>query len=301
MSRYAPAMSPRGLSRALESAAKGTAQKVIAARSGLGSDQISKIFSGETEDPRWSTMIRLLRDGLGVSLDAFIGGKAETQLSPYDTNDDYRRLIDALARMDQRDRKRVIDFVEWIASSVKMAAVPGDNVLEFVPAKMPEVPKEMTEDELRSIANALGDVVEFRKGALWKEYEVPLVATVSAGKGIEIFETYEKVRQIPEYYWKAGARAVFKVRGHSMLDMGITDNDLLFVKPTAKPRSGEIVVCSLNGAAFVKEFERTKDGVRLISHSTSFEPMPVTDNDDLRVFGVVLGRTGDLTGERKKK
>jgi SOS-response transcriptional repressor LexA len=109
------------------------------------------------------------------------------------------------------------------------------------------------------------------------------------------------VRQIPEYYWNAGARAVFKVRGHSMLDMGITDNDLLFVKPTDKPKSGDVVICSLNGAAFVKEFERTKQGVRLISHSDDYQPMTVGGDDDLRVFGVVVGRTGDLMGNRRKR
>jgi SOS-response transcriptional repressor LexA len=130
---------------------------------------------------------------------------------------------------------------------------------------------------------------------------VPLVATVSAGSGIEIFETYEKVRQIPEYYWKAGARAVFKVRGHSMLDMGITENDLLFVRPTTRPKTGDVVICSLNGSAFVKEFERTKTGVRLVSHSDEYQPMEVSEADDLRVFGIVVGRTGDLTGNRRRR
>lgn len=280
----------------------GLQQKDLAFRARVPQATVSRMLSPDDENESKLSSVLPVIAALKLRVSEVFDDSAPlpaSRLTPYDVNPLYRKLIDTVHKMAEQDRSMLLSVVDWLASHA--TARMTDNVLEFVPAKMPEVPKEMTEDELRSIANALGDVVEFRKGALWKEYEVPLVATVSAGKGIEIFETYEKVRQIPEYYWKAGARAVFKVRGHSMLDMGITDNDLLFVKPTAKPRNGEIVVCSLNGAAFVKEFERTKDGVRLISHSTSFEPMPVTENDDLRVFGVVLGRTGDLTGERKKK
>lgn len=90
-----------------------TPQKVIVARSGLGSDQVSKILSGETKDPRWSTMVQLVRDGLGASLDVFAGGGAARPLTPYDANPRYRALVDGLEALAKRDREMVLEFLEW--------------------------------------------------------------------------------------------------------------------------------------------------------------------------------------------
>jgi transcriptional regulator with XRE-family HTH domain len=97
----------------LRSAAGDVQQKVIVARSGIGSDQVSKILSGETKDPRWSTMVALLRDGLGVSLDAFVGGQAATPITLYDSNVRYRQIVDALERLPKRERETVLGFFEW--------------------------------------------------------------------------------------------------------------------------------------------------------------------------------------------
>jgi SOS-response transcriptional repressor LexA len=264
-------------------------QVSVAYRAGVTPEALNKILRGRTKEPGFETIAKIAR-ALGVSLD-LLYSDTELPAAPH------RAVPDAISELD---RRRISAFVGWASSRFALQATSeDDNVLEFSPHR--EAPKEMSADVVRTIADALGDVVEFRKGALWKEYEVPLVGTVSAGSGIEIFETYEKVCQIPEYYWHAGARAVFKVRGQSMLDMGITDNDLLFVKPTEKPKSGDVVICSLNGAAFVKEFERSRDGVRLISHNADYQPMEIGEQDDLRVFGGVVGRTGDLTGQRRSK
>lgn len=266
----------------------------LAERSGINRTHLYGLW--KSEDAATLGTLRKLAKTLRVTVGTLIGEEPPPENStPYERSADIREIADLLAT-----RPVVAGFMSKALLALSGRGKEDDNVLEFVPHRGSETSKEMPEEQLRSIAIALGEVIELRKGALWKEYEVPLVATVSAGSGIEIFETYEKVRQIPEYYWKAGARAVFKVRGHSMLDMGITDNDLLFVKPTEKPKSGEVVVCSLNGSAFVKEFHRDKGTVSLISHNPEFQPMPVNEADDLRVFGVVVGRTGNLAGDRRK-
>lgn len=274
---------------------RGWGQGEYAAKTGLTANYVNQVENATLRSIPKRTTLAQLAQPFGVTVSELIGDEPlPARETPYDTNADIRALADAL-----NARPSAARYLVAALRSLGVDRLPAeDNVLEFVPARLSGPPRrEMTDRELRNVAAVLGEVVEFRKGALWKEYEVPLVATVSAGSGIEIFETYEKVRQIPEYYWNAGARAVFKVKGHSMLDMGITDNDLLFVKPTEKAKHGQVVICSLNGSAFVKELQRDATGVRLASKNPDYQPMPVGEQDDLRIFGIVLGRTGNLMSE----
>lgn len=61
-------------------------------------------------------MVRLLRDGLGISLDDFAGGRASGKLTLYDTNPRYRSLIAEIESLPRRDRERLLEFIGWIIS-----------------------------------------------------------------------------------------------------------------------------------------------------------------------------------------
>jgi transcriptional regulator with XRE-family HTH domain len=107
------------LATRLRVAAGDVPQKVIVANSGIGSDQISKIWSGETKDPRWSTMVAILRDGLRVSLDAFAsGGEVRTPVGLEDVRPEYREHLANLEALSPRDRRTVLDLVESFAAAV---------------------------------------------------------------------------------------------------------------------------------------------------------------------------------------
>jgi transcriptional regulator with XRE-family HTH domain len=104
----------RSLADRLREIAGATPQKVVVVKSGLGSDQVSKIWSGETRDPRWSTMVQLLRNGLGVSLDEFVGGRAVSSLSAYDADERYAQLIAKLHALPKREREKAIELISWV-------------------------------------------------------------------------------------------------------------------------------------------------------------------------------------------
>lgn len=63
-------------------------------------------------------------------------------------------------------------------------------------------------------------------------------------------------REIPSEYAKQGANAVFRMRGDSMIDAGIFEGDVLFVRRTTDPAEavGRIVVCRIEGTFTVKRF-----------------------------------------------
>lgn len=102
------------------------------------------------------------------------------------------------------------------------------------------------------------------------------------------------LREIPShYYYEKGAREVVKVEGDSMIDLGITPHDLLFIRPESDPRQldGEIVVCSVDGSEFVKILDLSEGKIRLISANDQYPPMEV-DEEEFRLVGVVVGRSG---------
>lgn len=111
---------------------------------------------------------------------------------------------------------------------------------------------------------------------------------------IETDDPESPVREIPmHYYHELGAREVFKVEGDSMIDIGITPEDLVFIRPTkdAKTGNGKVVVCKVDGHEFVKVLELTDSKIRLLSANASYDPMEVAP-EEFEMVGVVVGRSG---------
>lgn len=104
------------LSVALERLLKetGLSQKAVSVRSGLSLEAVNRIVRGRTPDPQWGTMVALLRDGFGVSLDDFADGRPASPVTPYDANPEYRKLIDALETWPTYDRKRLLALIDWL-------------------------------------------------------------------------------------------------------------------------------------------------------------------------------------------
>ncbi|MPR37178.1 LexA family protein [Salmonirosea aquatica] len=77
--------------------------------------------------------------------------------------------------------------------------------------------------------------------------------------------------------------------GDSMIDAGITEDDLLIVDTSLDYRENDIVICCLNGSYKAKMIQRRKGILCLISRNPLFDPIEIQEHDDLRVFGVVKG------------
>ena len=77
------------------------------------------------------------------------------------------------------------------------------------------------------------------------------------------------------------------VRGDSMIEAGILDNDIVLVKQQSTANNGDIVVALIGDEATVKTFYREKDHVRLQPQNSYMEPIIVRDN--ITVLGRVIG------------
>ncbi|WP_434353562.1 translesion error-prone DNA polymerase V autoproteolytic subunit [Psychrobacter sp. HD31] len=82
--------------------------------------------------------------------------------------------------------------------------------------------------------------------------------------------------------------ATFLVRssGHSMINKGIFDNDLLVVDRSIEAVSGDIVVCMVNGEFTVKELVLEQKPM-LVAHNPEYQNIELNSDMDFEVFGVV--------------
>jgi repressor LexA len=118
--------------------------------------------------------------------------------------------------------------------------------------------------------------------------ELPLAGRIAAGQPIEAEPEGESVA-VPEALTRKGQNYVLRVNGHSMIDDGIHDGDLVIVNRRERAQNGEMVAALVNGEATLKRFYREADGrIRLQPANERMSPLYV-DEGDVKVQGVVVG------------
>jgi len=122
--------------------------------------------------------------------------------------------------------------------------------------------------------------------------EVPLIGRVAAGEPVLAFEQATETIKIDRTLLH-GAREVFalRVKGDSMIEAGILDGDVVFVKRQDDARRGETVVALIGEEATVKHYFPERDYVRFQPANSSMAPILVRKDDSksVRILGVVVG------------
>lgn len=78
-----------------------------------------------------------------------------------------------------------------------------------------------------------------------------------------------------------------KVEGHSMIDAGINDKDVLVVDKSLEPQNNKIAICYIDGAFTVKRIKLKKDGLWLMPENAKYTPIKVTDENSFLIWGMV--------------
>ncbi|SBS30537.1 LexA repressor [Marinomonas aquimarina] len=84
--------------------------------------------------------------------------------------------------------------------------------------------------------------------------------------------------------------ATFFVRaqGDSMVGAGIHSGDILVVDRSLTAKHGDIIIASVHGELTVKELQ-LKPNVLLRPHNKAYPVMPISEESEFEVFGVVTG------------
>lgn len=101
---------------------------------------------------------------------------------------------------------------------------------------------------------------------------VPVIGSVAAGSPILAEENIEDTYVLPASYVH-GETFMLRVKGDSMINVGIFDRDLVIVQKTSTAQNGEIVVALIDDGATVKTFYRENGRIRLQPENDTMEAM----------------------------
>ena len=118
---------------------------------------------------------------------------------------------------------------------------------------------------------------------------LPLVGQVTAGEPILAQQNIQEYIPLPAQLIKGTDTFLLKVKGESMINAGILDNDYVVVDKGATASNSQIVVALVNKeSATVKRFFKEGNNVRLQPENDFMEPI-ILNERDVEIVGTVTG------------
>ncbi len=164
--------------------------------------------------------------------------------------------------------KKLISLADYLECSIDYLLGRTDN---------PEINKSINKNPL--IADEIN--TSKQKTIILPFYRTP----ASAGTGSLLSdETPVEYINVPKTEETAAADFMLEVRGNSMQPK-FFDGDSVLVKQTNSIYEGEIGLFILNGESYIKKIGRKE----LISLNPAYEPIKLSEYDDIRCAGKVIG------------
>lgn len=133
------------------------------------------------------------------------------------------------------------------------------------------------------------ELIEF--GEAERAIALPLYTTkVAAGFPSPADDHVEKRLNPSEYLVQNDSATFFvRVKGDSMIDAGIFEDDVLVIDRSRVPVIGDVVLAVLDGEFTVKTLGKSKTTARLIPANKNYPVIEVKESQSFEVWGVVTG------------
>ena len=115
---------------------------------------------------------------------------------------------------------------------------------------------------------------------------IPIVGTVAAGQPILAQQNIDGYFPLPVEMVPNCETFVLKVKGDSMINVGIYSGDSIFVKVCNTANNGDTVVALIDDSATVKTFYKEDGHIRLQPDNDTMDQIIV---DDCQILGKVFG------------
>ncbi len=115
---------------------------------------------------------------------------------------------------------------------------------------------------------------------------IPVIGQVAAGQPILAEENIESYFPVPAEMVPGGESFALKVKGDSMINVGIYNGDQIFVKCCQTADNGDTVVALIDDSATVKTFYKEDGHIRLQPENDSMDPIIV---ENCQILGKVFG------------
>ncbi|WP_300343948.1 transcriptional repressor LexA [Nesterenkonia sp.] len=148
--------------------------------------------------------------------------------------------------------------------------------------------EQPTAAEQTSAAEADSTVVDldaYRAGADSRTADVPLVGRIAAGGPILAEQNVEDVMPLPRQLTGEGELFMLQVRGDSMIEAGIFEDDWVVVRRQPDADNGDIVAALLDDEATVKTLKRRDGHQWLLPQNRMYEPIL---GDEATIMGKVV-------------
>ena len=153
------------------------------------------------------------------------------------------------------------------------------------------------EDHLRALARkgAIEIIPGTSRGIrlpISEQLGLPIIGQVAAGFPILAEESISGYSEVPSNFFSPSADYLLTVKGSSMVDVGIYEDDLLAVHKTDHAVNGDIVVARIDDEVTVKrlDYQKGDSTVRLIAENPDFSPIIVdVESKDFSIEGISVG------------
>ena len=121
--------------------------------------------------------------------------------------------------------------------------------------------------------------------------EYPIVGLVAAGSPTLAQENIEQMINCPKSFFDSSFDYFLKVKGLSMKDAGIMEDDLIAIKKTSEVKNGDIVVARIEDEVTVKFFNRKSPKIiELEAANSDYKNIVVNlEYDEFHIEGKSIG------------
>lgn len=117
-----------------------------------------------------------------------------------------------------------------------------------------------------------------------------VIGDVAAGAPIFASQHIQQMVKVDHSLFSDKADYLLKVRGDSMINIGIFADDLLAIKKTTSAREDEIVVARIDDEVTVKRYRRHGSSISLLAENDEYLPIEVDlQTQTFAIEGVVVG------------
>jgi len=123
------------------------------------------------------------------------------------------------------------------------------------------------------------------------QVEYPIIGLVAAGSPTLASENIESKINCPNNFFNSNFDYFLKVKGLSMKDAGIMEDDLVAVKKTNEVKNGDIVIARIDDEVTIKYFNRKSEKiVELQCANEDYKDIIINlENEDLTIEGKSIG------------
>ena len=123
-----------------------------------------------------------------------------------------------------------------------------------------------------------------------KMKKIPLIGSIACGEPITAEQNIEKMVDVPEYI-----RCDFSLtcHGDSMVDAGIHDKDVVYIRIQPEVENGEIAAVRIDGEATLKRVYYNPGTLTLMPANPAYAPMVYTGSqlEEVHIEGKAVGWT----------